>query len=93
MDTDNHDKFPLLPKTPDELRVRFGLEVGAAGDDHEMVSLWVNDTRFDGVLMSRTLPFYETRLKLVKEKLIKKLVKHLIYHDLDLTPTPKKGNM
>jgi len=72
-----------------KLRIKFGTEVGVAGDQHEMITIWVNDKRFDGELISRNLPFYDTRFKMVKEMLIKKLVRHLIHHDLDLTPSEK----
>ena len=72
-----------------KLQIRFGTEAGIMDTRKEMVTLWVNDTRFDGELMSMTLPFYETRLAMVKEKLIKKLVKHLVHNELDLTPTEK----
>ena len=72
-----------------KLQIRFGTEAGIMDTRKEMVTLWVNDTRFDGELMSLTLPFYDTRFALVKEKLIKKLVKHLVHNELDLTPTEK----
>lgn len=69
------------------LKAQFGLAL-APNKKYEVVTLWINDNKVATELIRTSLPFYETRLEVIKKGLLKRVAMHLYEEgEIDLTDT------